>query len=43
MRAFAEAWPEETFVQGMLAQIAWYHNIAILEKVGDQERHVWYV
>jgi len=43
MRAFAEAWPDETFVQGMLAQITWYHNIAILEKVGDQERRVWYV
>ncbi len=32
MRAFAEAWPEETFVQAVLAQITWYHNLAILEK-----------
>src|SRR6266540_4748427 len=42
MRAFAEAWPDEPFVQEVLAQITWYHNIAILEKVGDQERRVWY-
>jgi len=42
MRAFAEAWPDEPFVQGVLAQITWYHNIAILEKVGDQERRIWY-
>lgn len=27
MRAFAEAWPEETFVQAVLAQITWYHNV----------------
>jgi len=28
MRAFAEAWVEEEFVQAVLAQITWYHNIA---------------
>ena len=43
MRAFAEAWPNEPFVQEVLAQITWYHNIAILEKVDDQERRIWYV
>jgi len=42
MRAFAEAWPDKSFVQGVLAQITWYHNIAILEKVGDPERRAWY-
>lgn len=42
MRAFAEAWPDEPFVQAPLAQITWYHNIAILEKVGDSERRAWY-
>ena len=26
MRAFAEAWPNEAFVQEVLAQITWYHN-----------------
>ena len=36
MRAFAEAWPDEAIVQGPLAQITWYHNIALLEKVSTQ-------
>src|SRR6266478_1876715 len=31
MRALAEVWPEESFVQAVLAQITWYQNLAILE------------
>ena len=31
MRAFAAAWPEREFVQDILAQITWYHNIGLLE------------
>ena len=27
MRAFAEAWPEESIVQEALAQITWYHAV----------------
>ena len=41
-RAFAEAWPEETIVQAVLAQITWYHNLAILEKLADAEDRIWY-
>ena len=37
MRAFAEAWPEEPIVQAVLAQITWYHNLAILEKLDTPE------
>jgi hypothetical protein len=33
MRAFAEAWADEAFVQAVLAQITWYDNLAILEKL----------
>jgi len=33
MRAFAGAWPEEEFVQEVLAQITWYHNLTLLEKL----------
>src|SRR5262249_20588648 len=33
MRAFAEAWPEESIVQGARAQLTWYHQIALLEKL----------
>ncbi len=43
MRAFAEAWPVEQFVQEALAQITWYHNIAIVEKVRDLKEREWYI
>ncbi len=43
MRAFAEAWPDEQFVQEALAQITWYHNIAIIEKVRDLKEREWYI
>jgi predicted nuclease of restriction endonuclease-like (RecB) superfamily len=42
MRAFAEAYPDESFVQGALAQITWYHNIALLEKTKLPEERLWY-
>ncbi|MCX6032410.1 MAG: PDDEXK nuclease domain-containing protein [Chloroflexi bacterium] len=42
MRAFAEAWPDEQFVQEMLAQITWYHNVALLEKLDLPPDRVWY-
>jgi len=29
MRAFAEAWPEEPFVQQVVGQIPWGHNLRI--------------
>jgi hypothetical protein len=42
MRAFAAAWPEGPFVQGGLAQISWYHHLALLDKLDDPELRVWY-
>ena len=42
MRAFAAAWPEREIVQEVLAQITWYHNIALLEKVDDERVRLWY-
>jgi predicted nuclease of restriction endonuclease-like (RecB) superfamily len=42
MRAFAEAWREEPIVQAVLAQITWYHNVAILEKLTTSEDRIWY-
>ena len=42
MRAFASAWSEREIVQEVLAQITWYHNIALLEKVDDQSVRLWY-
>lgn len=42
MRAFAAAWPDAAFVQAPLAQITWYHNIALLERLDDAEDRLWY-
>jgi predicted nuclease of restriction endonuclease-like (RecB) superfamily len=42
MRAFAAAWPEGAIVQAPLAQISWYHNIALLERLGDADTRLWY-
>lgn len=42
MRTFAEAYPDESIVQ-VLAQITWYHHIALLEKVKDPAERLWYV
>lgn len=42
MRAFASAWPKRTIVQGLLAQIAWHHNLTLLERLEDVETRVWY-
>jgi predicted nuclease of restriction endonuclease-like (RecB) superfamily len=42
MRAFAAAWPERPIVQEALAQIPWYHHIALLEKLDDPIARRWY-
>jgi predicted nuclease of restriction endonuclease-like (RecB) superfamily len=43
VRALGEAYPDEAFVQGVLAQITWYHAITLLDKVADQQTREWYV
>jgi predicted nuclease of restriction endonuclease-like (RecB) superfamily len=42
MRAFAAAWPDRQIVQASLAQLTWYHHIALLEKLDRQEARLWY-
>jgi predicted nuclease of restriction endonuclease-like (RecB) superfamily len=42
MRAFAEAWPQEQFVQEVLAQITWYHNLTLVEKLATESDRIWY-
>jgi predicted nuclease of restriction endonuclease-like (RecB) superfamily len=42
MRKFAEAWPDFAIVQAPLAQITWYHNIALLEKLENDKERLWY-
>jgi predicted nuclease of restriction endonuclease-like (RecB) superfamily len=42
MRKFTESWPDRAIVQEALAQITWYHNLALLEKVDDAKTRLWY-
>ncbi len=42
MRAFAEAWPDEGFVQQVAAQLPWFHNCTILDKLKTLAERTWY-
>ncbi|MBP2453007.1 PDDEXK nuclease domain-containing protein [Mycolicibacterium lutetiense] len=42
MRAFAAAWPDAAIVQARLAQLPWYHHIALLEKLNTSDLRLWY-
>ncbi len=42
MRAFAEAWPDAEFVQAVLAQLPWYHQLALLDKLPGPQTRRWY-
>ena len=42
MRAFTQAWPDEEFVQAVLAQLPWYHQLALLDKLPGSEARRWY-
>lgn len=43
MKKFAENYPNFKFVQEVLAQITWYHNIILMDKIDDIEKRKWYV
>jgi predicted nuclease of restriction endonuclease-like (RecB) superfamily len=42
MKAFAEAWPDESILQAPLAKLTWYHNLTLLEKLKSPEQRLWY-
>lgn len=42
MAKFAKIYPNEEIVQETLAQITWYHNIALMDKLKDTEIALWY-
>ena len=42
MRSFAQAWPDDEFVQAVLAQLPWYHQLALLDKLSTPETRRWY-
>ena len=43
MKSLAEAYPDEPIVQEVLAQITWYHNMTILDKVKDPVARDFYI
>jgi predicted nuclease of restriction endonuclease-like (RecB) superfamily len=43
MRAIAEAWPDAQFVQQAVAQIPWFHNCVIIDKLSDAVEREWYI
>jgi predicted nuclease of restriction endonuclease-like (RecB) superfamily len=43
MRSFAESYPEEPIVQQLAAQIPWFHNCVLLDKVKDLNERLWYI
>lgn len=42
MAKFAAEYPNAEFVQEVLAQITWYHHIALMDKVKDKSKAIWY-
>ncbi|HJT71309.1 MAG TPA: PDDEXK nuclease domain-containing protein [Terriglobales bacterium] len=42
MRRFAEVWAEREFVQQVAAQLPWFHNCVLLDKLRDCDERVWY-
>ncbi|NET55680.1 MAG: DUF1016 domain-containing protein [Symploca sp. SIO2E6] len=43
MRAFAQAYPDEQFVQQLAGQIPWFHNCVLLDKIKDTAERQWYI
>src|SRR6195256_3100318 len=43
MRAFAEAYPDQGFVQQVVAQLPWGHQVRILDSVKGAKQREWYI
>ena len=43
MWAFAEAYPDESIVQQLVAQLPWGHNVRLLDKLDSLESREWYI
>jgi len=42
MRAFADAYPDESIVQQVVGQIPWGHNIILIDRIKDAAVRLWY-
>ena len=43
MRSFAEAYPDQQIVQQAAAQMPWFHNCVLMDKVKDNAQRLWYI
>jgi predicted nuclease of restriction endonuclease-like (RecB) superfamily len=43
MKAFAEAWPDESILQQLAAKLPWFHNCVLLDKVKSPDERLWYI
>lgn len=43
MRVLAEAYPEKSIVQQVVAQIPWGHHVLIFFKIRDRDKRLWYM
>ncbi|MEI8128724.1 MAG: DUF1016 N-terminal domain-containing protein [bacterium] len=42
MRKFAETYPDFVIVQQVAAQLPWFHNVVLLDKVKTEKQRIWY-
>ena len=40
MRAFAQSWPDAEFVQEVLAQLPWGHNLILLDRISGEDHYL---
>jgi predicted nuclease of restriction endonuclease-like (RecB) superfamily len=43
MSKFASTYPDKEFVQQVVAQIPWGHNVVILDKIDSVDERIWYL
>jgi predicted nuclease of restriction endonuclease-like (RecB) superfamily len=43
MRKFAASYRSISIVQQLAAQIPWFHNCALLDRVADEKERIWYI
>lgn len=42
IRSFAEAWPDETILQQVVAKLPWGHNVRLLDHLNVSNERLWY-
>ncbi len=43
MRKFADLYPDFQIVQQLAAQIPWWHNVILMDKIHSQKERIWYI